>query len=143
MLDVTNTPAVETTPAVHGHFAVCLYDLTIAELVAEWLRLNKWEETDEYGDHGDCRLDRMSEIEDLLMRRDTKTPADVILKWRVLELLECTDNQDHKSIVEIFRWGRDRSEWSARAAFDHCRTQELLHSILGDLHSLACPERKS
>jgi hypothetical protein len=126
-----DTPAT----AAHAHLAVCLYDLTIAELAAEWRRLNKWDETDEYTDHGDCRLDRMSQIERILRRKRAKSADELIQKWAVLELLECTDNEHHKSIVDAFRWGED--DWSAAASFEHSRTSDLLRSIFQDMSRLS------
>jgi hypothetical protein len=138
MLDVTNAPAADTAaaPAGHGHFAVCIHDMKIAELVAEWRRLWKFDENDEYGDCGDCRYDRISEIEDFLARKRAKSAEDVIQKWAALELIECTDNEHHKSIVDAFKWGEDRSDWSAKVAFEHGRMQELFSSIIDDLHNL-------
>src|SRR5262245_61613557 len=107
--------------------------MTIAELVAEWRRLQKWDDNDEFGQHGECRYDRLSEIEGVLTHRRAKSADDLLQTWSVLEQRECTDNEYHKTIVDAFEWeGRATglNGWSVRAAFEHGSTQDLLRSIL-------------
>jgi hypothetical protein len=136
MLDVTKVPTA--AEAAHGHFALCLYDMTIAELAAEWHRLQKWDESDEYGDHSDCRLDRMADIERLLsLHRSAKSPDDVIKKWAVLEQRECADNPYGRTLDALIDWEASHHRCQIESSFEHVRTSDLLRSIMNDLHNLS------
>jgi hypothetical protein len=114
-------------------------DMTIPELFAEFQRLDQWGKNDEYGDHGECRFERICAlIEDVTERRG-KCFDDLLLKWKMARQLEDDANEGDPTLIDLFEWrgiAMGADGWSVQAAFSYARTSALVRSILEDLDRL-------
>src|SRR3979490_3326535 len=72
-----------TTPTMCHHVVRLRSEMTIAELATEWFRLQPSDESDDYGDHSDCRFERIIALEHGLTRRPATCADDVLHTFKV------------------------------------------------------------